>query len=822
MRWFSFVNFDIGSLMPLSCMGNFNHFTNLYFMTSASLFIIFALSILSRVAASRYKGKDNDDKNAKDWGALLFNNLLVFTFLILPTVSTKILHTAGCEELIDNDGIINHPSEGYFLKIDRSIRCDSSSEPERLGTNPEHQFAYWYAFFMGIIFVLGIPLGYLYLLWGQRFNLDPGQDALVGQPTAKFFNKETRKWEFMPHNGNDLVDGRLLFWHVKRSPKKRWIRFKGGQIETFKKKKLEEEDQDWTHVESMDVEEAKLCALHIRSLREEEFPEVKQLAFLYDSYEPRCWAFEVFETFRRLILTGGMVFLRPGTASQIVISMLICLFSMRVYAFYHPFINSKHDRLAEAAQWQLFFTLFGALAIKVQLDGENLQDRGLFGSVLAYMQFLIVMLIIFQKLQRKRLKEDGSEEEEVPVRETLKTIPCLGIIITKLEECISCVQSTLTCSKVTPLIKQAISDEFEDHYVRASLMNQKLMEFQNVTKAFQYASEVTANLRSSVLEFLNEKLEDVRTVFTDARDEKWLILEDEEGVDDTLILAEESSKAGFEAVIKMVQDEMSLPNPEDMLETSKDLGIDAVKEELKQGVQKWIMDNLEIFIENTIVPEALEKLNLPDKLATVVEREAIKRLHQILEYTVEGLVGALVKNIADLITNPTVTAKKFQALKLSKLGEGAENLMASAKAGLKEEAGMLVEEKVEAFKEAIAEKLGEDVGEEELECFLGDWGGGEALASAESPIDGGHTKDAIENLLDENNNKVPNLTITADKESEKLSVNNITSGDREEDVVTSEMKKKKKKTRRKKQEKELPSSKEDDREDSVKTLLEDL
>jgi len=144
--------------------------------------------------------------------------------------------------------------------------------------------------------------------------------------------------------------------------------------------------------------------------------------------------------------------------------MIICLFSIRVYAFYHTFINSKYDRLAEVAQWQLFFTLFGARAIKVRLDEENLQDRGLFGSALAYMQFSIILLIAFQRLQRKRLKEDGSHEEEVPVLETLKTIPVFGIIVGKLEECVSCVQSTLTCSNVTPVdaIKEAISGDLEE------------------------------------------------------------------------------------------------------------------------------------------------------------------------------------------------------------------------------------------------------------------------------------------------------------------------------------------------------------------------
>ena len=74
---------------------------------------------------------------------------------------------------------------------------------------------------------------------------------------------------------------------------------------------------------------------------------MKRLAFLYKSCEPACYAFEVFETVRKLILTGGLVFMRPGTAVQIIAAMLLCLGSMRVYAAYKPFIDGEIDILSE-------------------------------------------------------------------------------------------------------------------------------------------------------------------------------------------------------------------------------------------------------------------------------------------------------------------------------------------------------------------------------------------------------------------------------------------------------------------------------------------
>ena len=115
----------------------------------------------------------------------------------------------------------------------------------------------------------------------------------------------------------------------------------------------------------MSEEEALEKALIDRRKNEEEDPTLKSLAFLYAAYEPKRYYFECFETLRKLALTGFLVFLVPGTAAQIVISMLMCMFSMRVYAGYKPFIKVSNDRFSEVAQWQLYFTMLGALAMKV-------------------------------------------------------------------------------------------------------------------------------------------------------------------------------------------------------------------------------------------------------------------------------------------------------------------------------------------------------------------------------------------------------------------------------------------------------------------------
>lgn len=74
-------------------------------------------------------------------------------------------------------------------------------------------------------------------------------------------------------------------------------------------------------------------AIRRRDALEKLHPKLKRLRFLYGAYEPRCGAwFEVFETLRKIALTGGLIFFNQGSASQIVVSMILCLGSMRVYA----------------------------------------------------------------------------------------------------------------------------------------------------------------------------------------------------------------------------------------------------------------------------------------------------------------------------------------------------------------------------------------------------------------------------------------------------------------------------------------------------------
>ena len=85
--------------------------------------------------------------------------------------------------------------------------------------------------------------------------------------------------------------------------------------------------------------------------------------------------------------------------------MLMCLASIRTYAHYNPFVDPKTDIIAEVAQWSLFFVMFGALLIRVNMDSESLQDRGYFDVILVTVNLTPLLLPVIQQLAiLKKLK----------------------------------------------------------------------------------------------------------------------------------------------------------------------------------------------------------------------------------------------------------------------------------------------------------------------------------------------------------------------------------------------------------------------------------
>lgn len=434
MKVFSFANFDFLSLAPLGCAVPISYHLILLCYTLGpllvSVFLVTLYKILSLKKYSSADQKKNDFKNT------VFYSFLLFTFFILPTVSMKVLNTFNCDHF---DG------GGTALIPDLSIDCKSST----------HKFFESYAIGMAVVFPFGIPLMYAVMLYRVRDALNPGQgqEKLIntcivklleevpsagdetnlpssGQFTQKNVVKEidvifekaevenaistalNSGLEITPLNFEvEFRDNHLALYKYATSMKNVNRKFWRKMTVTEGDNRQEVERTFFAVEVTLDEDGALKEAIRQREKIELNNTSVSRMKFLFEAYEPRCYGFELFETFRRLLLTGGQVYLKPGTASQIVINMLICLFSMRVYAKYKPFVDHKHDRLAEAAQWQLFFTMLAALCLKVEITTEDGYSQQMFDFTLAAIQLVAPALLIYQMfLQKGNGDTDGKEE----------------------------------------------------------------------------------------------------------------------------------------------------------------------------------------------------------------------------------------------------------------------------------------------------------------------------------------------------------------------------------------------------------------------------
>jgi hypothetical protein len=97
------------------------------------------------------------------------------------------------------------------------------------------------------------------------------------------------------------------------------------------------------------------------------------LRFLYESYQPRYWWWEIAETSQRLLLTGILVLIAQGSAIQIVVGALLTLSFLHLYARYEPFTDGFVLSIKIVSYWQILFVFWIALLIKA--DFPSMSDH---------------------------------------------------------------------------------------------------------------------------------------------------------------------------------------------------------------------------------------------------------------------------------------------------------------------------------------------------------------------------------------------------------------------------------------------------------------
>jgi len=359
------ANLDIIKFVPLECIfrSNFDH--KMVVQTALPV-MIGGIMLLRHYLLKPINPTEKEKKTAaynkrvkfRNW---IFGTFLLGTFAVLPSVTLTIASTFSCREFDVED-----EDEARWLKADYSINCSSLN----------HKFYELFAGLAALIYPLGIPLFYAWKLYAARKELNPGvgQTKLVNTKCVRYVKSE----EFDDKGGTSVKYGYVVGNTGAESDKK---------VAGVLKAALVEHKDQMAEIIRLDANGAAELSIFLRTEIERVNPGVKGLSFLYSSYEPRCWWFEIFETVRRLVLTAGVSFLDSGTGANILFSIILCLGSMRIYSGYKPFVDEKLDRLAELMQWQLIFTMVAALAMKTNLAEESEQNQRYFDVLLVLIQF---------------------------------------------------------------------------------------------------------------------------------------------------------------------------------------------------------------------------------------------------------------------------------------------------------------------------------------------------------------------------------------------------------------------------------------------------
>jgi hypothetical protein len=207
LRWLSLINLDMKWLLSAGCIVNIDFYGKLLTTTVLPICVIAVLGLIHLRVRYRHQpyrvittaaALHEDSLNkaiAKHSRALL-----AFTFLIFSPVSTVVFQTFACDYL--------EGTNDSWLRADYSITCDSD----------RYKAYRVYGVSMILLYPLGIPALYIYMLWRHRVNLKKNNDQRDVDRTLQTtsflwspYTPNTYWWEVVECIRRLLLAGFLVF-----------------------------------------------------------------------------------------------------------------------------------------------------------------------------------------------------------------------------------------------------------------------------------------------------------------------------------------------------------------------------------------------------------------------------------------------------------------------------------------------------------------------------------------------------------------------------------------------------------------------------------
>jgi hypothetical protein len=149
---------------------------------------------------------------------------------------------------------------------------------------------------------------------------------------------------------------------------------------------------------------------HAKIRERNTYDKISGISFLFDSYLPKCWYFEVVECFRRLCLTAIPIVMLRSTSLQVVLIMLLSLAFCAVYMELRPFAKKSDNQMAILSQWAVTLTVLCSLCLRVDMS-EEVSSFGpdAIGVIMTVLNVFIIILTLCVSIL--------PESDDVPTRE---------------------------------------------------------------------------------------------------------------------------------------------------------------------------------------------------------------------------------------------------------------------------------------------------------------------------------------------------------------------------------------------------------------------
>eukprot|EP00611_Tribonema_gayanum_P030627 TRINITY_DN8588_c0_g2_i1.p1 TRINITY_DN8588_c0_g2~~TRINITY_DN8588_c0_g2_i1.p1 ORF type:complete len:745 (-),score=149.91 TRINITY_DN8588_c0_g2_i1:53-2086(-) len=337
----------------------------------------------------------------KHWTAFL-----ALTFLVYGTVSSIIFQTFACDYVQELDT--------YYLRADYSIQCYSNSE-------------YWryfaYAMTMFVVYPLGVPALYALLLCFKRRQHQARQGAVATAPSvvaalsqgdSVHGDMRVRMHYPAPPRCDPNPTRRVLTKQVGATAG-------GGRGLQQVSQWADDSTLHCAPLGSASADQPKLLGAAAAELANEGHQQglephwdlVHASSFLWAQYKPKAEWWEMVECARRVVLTGVLVFILPGSAGQAAVSVLFAFLLTLIFMAVRPHREHAMQRQYLLGAVIVYFASMNALLIKSQVSGA--QSQLVVGIVMILISSALIVAAVAQTLYGVADLVRGSERQPSPL-----------------------------------------------------------------------------------------------------------------------------------------------------------------------------------------------------------------------------------------------------------------------------------------------------------------------------------------------------------------------------------------------------------------------